>query len=293
MTIYESRGFGNNLHLYDKKAPFEYVAQFTPQVVPKGIDVERYKRTRAPYCLSGKVEPNDQGELKRNNDSLLYRDLIFLDYDEIEAGVDFPEVVSKALQGYSWIIYPTIKHTPQKPRYRLVVKPSHSMREPTYRAVVADIAERIGLPFDVASLTWSQLQGLPVTTGDPADYQKIINRGADYPVKSVLDKAPQAVRGEDTPKKVASGRRGQTVTMRVLEVLINGFGGEGGRNVALARFVGLLIGRAVRCDVATAWELVQVANSVTADPLPSAELERTFESIVKTEIRKRGLGLSN
>lgn len=293
MTIYESRGFGNSLHLYDKKTPFEYVAQFTPHVVPNGIDVERYKRTHAPYCLSGKVEPNNQGELKRNNDSLLYRDLIFLDYDEIGAGVDFPEVVSKALQGYSWIIYPTIKHTPQKPRYRLVVKPSHSMREPTYRAVIADIAERIGLPFDVASLTWSQLQGLPVTTGDPADYQKIINRGVDYPVKSVLDKAPQVVRGEDSPKKVASGRRGQTVTMRVLEVLINGFGGEGGRNVALTRFVGLLIGRAVRCDVATAWELVQVANSVTADPLSSAELERTFESIVKTEIRKRGLGLSN
>ncbi|HEQ3699938.1 TPA: hypothetical protein VE895_001729, partial [Streptococcus pyogenes] len=146
------------------------------------IDIEEYKRTQAPYCLSGKVTAEKNGSYKRNNASLVYRDLIFLDYDEIETGVNLPKIVSETLWEYSYIIYPTIKHTPEKPRYRLVMKPSDVMTEATYQQVVKEIADKIGLPFDLASLTWSQLQGLPVTTGDPEDYQRYVNRGLDYPV---------------------------------------------------------------------------------------------------------------
>ena len=35
MPIYESLGFGNNLHLNDNKDPFKYVATFRPRTVPK------------------------------------------------------------------------------------------------------------------------------------------------------------------------------------------------------------------------------------------------------------------
>lgn len=81
--------------------------------------------------------------------------------------------------------------------------------------------------------------------------------------------------------------------MRVINTLLTGLGDEGGRNVALARFVGLLLSKYVNCDVPTAFELAKIANDVTEDSLPLDELEATFESIVKAEIRKRGLGLSN
>ncbi|HEL1704137.1 TPA: primase alpha helix C-terminal domain-containing protein [Streptococcus suis] len=292
MAIYEARGFQNNLvYPYDKLEPFEYIAQFKPMKVPEGVDIEQFKRTQAPYCISGKVTADKKGTHRRNNSSLVYRDLIFLDYDELEASVDFPRIVSEALSDYSYIIYPTIKHTAKKPRYRLVVKPSHKMKETTYRATVQEIADKIGLPFDMASLTWSQLQGLPVTTGDPEEYQKIIHRGSDYPIQAVLDKQPtkRAVTTTYTPRP--SGHR--SITMRVIDTLFDGFGDEGGRNVAVTRFVGLLVGKWVNCDIPTAWELTQIANSVTAEPLPVDELETTFESIVKTEIRKRGLGVSN
>nr|WP_239017076.1 primase alpha helix C-terminal domain-containing protein [Streptococcus suis] len=271
--------------------PFEYIAQFRPMKVPEGADIEQFKRTQAPYCISGKVTADKKGTCRRNNNSLVYRDLIFLDYDELEASVDFPRIVSEALSDYSYIIYPTIKHTAKKPRYRLAVKLSHKMKETTYRATVQEIADKIGLPFDLASLTWSQLQGLPVTIGDPEEYQKIIHRGSDYPIQAVLDKQPtkRAVTTTYTPRP--SGHR--SITMRVIDTLFDGFGDEGGRNVAVTRFVGLLISKWVNCDIPKAWELTQIANSVTADPLPVDELEATFESIVKTEIRKRGLGISN
>ena len=281
MPIYESKGFGNDLHLFDKKSPFNYVAERRPMRVPQGANIDDFKRNSAPYRIAGWVERDENDNYKRNNASLIYRDLIFLDYDELEANIDFPSVVENALHGYSYIVYPTIKHTKEKPRYRLVVKPSDGMTEQTYRQTVQEIASKIGLPFDSTSLTWSQLQGLPVTTGDPADYEKIVNRGRDYPVANTVMASQKP--HYHTPRP--SGNK--TITMRVLDTLLHGFGDEGGRNVAVTKFVGLLLSKWVNADVATAYELTTIANSVTNNPLSEQELERTFESIVKAEIRKR------
>ena len=283
MPIYESKGFGNGLNLFDKKTPFDYIAEFRPMTVPKGVKIDDFKRNSAPYCIAGCVKQDENGNYKRNNASLLYRDLIFLDYDELEASIDFPSVVNNALHGYSYIIYPTIKHTKEKPRYRLVVRPSDKMDEQTYRQTVQEIANKIGLPFDSTSLTWSQLQGLPVTTGDPADYDKIVNRGRDYPVANTVTASQKP--HYRTPWQ--SGNK--TITMRVLDTLLHGFGDEGGRNVAVTKFVGLLLSKRVNADVATAYKVTTIANSVTNNPLPVEELARTFESIVKAEIRKRGI----
>ena len=252
MPIYESKGFGNDLN-------------------------------SAPYCIAGMVKQDENGNYKRNNASLIYRDLIFLDYDELEDSTDFPSVVNNALHGYSYIIYPTIKHTKEKPRYRLVVKPSDKMDEQTYKQTVQEIANKIGLPFDNTSLTWSQLQGLPVTTGDPNNYERIVNRGRSYPVANTVTASQKP--HYHTPRQ--SGNK--TITMRVLDTLLHGFGDEGGRNVAVTKFVGLLLSKCVNADVATAYELTTIANRVTDNPLPVEELARTFESIVKAEIRKRGI----
>lgn len=283
MPIYESKGFGNDLNLFDKKAPFDYIAEFRPITVPKGVKIDDFKRNSAPYCIAGMVKQDENGNYKRNNASLIYRDLIFLDYDELEDSTDFPSVVNNALHGYSYIIYPTIKHTKEKPRYRLVVKPSDKMDEQTYKQTVQEIANKIGLPFDNTSLTWSQLQGLPVTTGDPNNYERIVNRGRSYPVANTVTASQKP--HYHTPRQ--SGNK--TITMRVLDTLLHGFGDEGGRNVAVTKFVGLLLSKCVNADVATAYELTTIANRVTDNPLPVEELARTFESIVKAEIRKRGI----
>lgn len=158
------------------------------------------------------------------------------------------------------------------------------MNEAVYKQTVTEVAEKIGLPYDTASLTWSQLQGLPVTTGDPADYQIIVNRGYDYivpsqPLSDYPATAPLYIDNRQPKRK--------SMTMLVIDTLLHGFGDEGGRNVALTRFVGLLLNKWIDCDVETAYELTLIANSVTNNPIPQRELDRTFESIVKSEIRKR------
>lgn len=292
MAIYESIGFGSLLHPYTGKLdPFDYIANFKPLKPPEGMTIDEFKRTKAPYCLSGKVKPENNGSYKRNNSSLVYRDLIFIDYDDINSTAEeFKETVFHALFGYSYILYPTIKHTPEKPRYRLVVKPSTGMKEDTYKKTVREITDLIGLPYDQTSETWSQLQGLPVTQFDIESYDRVVNRALDYQVTApaVENVKRRATRGDIKPQ---SGQN--SITMRVINTLLNGLGDEGGRNVALTRFVGLLLSKYVNCDVPTAYELAKIANDVTGDPLPQDELETTFESIVKAEIRKRGLGLSN
>ena len=123
---------------------------------------------------------------------------------------------------------------------------------------------------------------MPVTTGDPEEYQKIINKGIDYPVS--ID----SVQRLPKQKSVSQGNQ-KTITMRVLNTLLHGFGDKGGRNVAVTRFVGLLLSKWVDADIATAYEVTKVANTMTDEPLSDSELDRTFESIVNAEIRKRGI----
>ena len=283
MVIYQAKGFQSNLvYPYDKIEPFEYIAHFTPLAFPKGTDINEYKRSKAPYCISGKIKAEKTGTCRRNIDSLVYRDLIFLDYDELEASVDFPKIVSERLSEYSYIIYPTIKHTPEKPRFRLVVKPSGNMTEVTYKQVVKEIADIIGLPFDIASLTWSQLQGLPVTTGNLENYQKTVNRGIDYPIPRTNQE--RTVTTSYTPPP--SGQL--SITMKVINTLFNGFGTEGGRNVAMTKFVGLLLNKYVNCDIEIAYNLALIANENTEHPLTINELDTTFKSILQAEMRKRG-----
>ena len=291
MAIYEARGFSSFLYPYKGNlTPFEYIAQFKPMKPPENMTIDDFKEKQAPYCISGKVKAEKSGSYKRSNENLLYRDLIFIDYDDITISHEtFKDTVHSVLSDYSYILYPTIKHTHEKPRYRLVVKPDKNLTELDYKETVNHIADLIGLPYDKTSETYSQLQGLPVTSGEPKEYQKIVHRGLDYPVPTETHAPRGQVTTTYTPRR--GGQR--SITMRVIDTLFDGFGEEGGRNVAVTRFVGLLIGKWVNCDISTAWELTKFANSVTAEPLPVDELEATFESIVKTEIRKRWLGISN
>ncbi len=300
--------------------PFDYIAQFKPMKPPEDMTIDAFKKTKAPYCISGKVKAEKNGTLKRNNESLLYRDLVFLDYDNIpenaesfkstvssvlsdysyilyptiikrnnesllyrdlvfldydnipENAESFKSTVSSVLSDYSYILYPTIKHTTENPRYRLVVKPDANLNEADYKATVKQIAELIGLPFDIASLTWSQLMGLPVSNrlvvkpdanlneadykatvkqiaeliglpfdiasltwsqlmglpvskGYLEDYDKVVHYGYDFPAIQKETITPTEIK-QDFKTTVSA----TSMTMRIINILLNGLGSEGGRN---------------------------------------------------------------
>lgn len=293
MSIYEAKGVTNGLlYLYDGESeklsaePFEFIKEFPALEVPEEMDIEKFKKNHAPYCISGKVKKDKDDAYRRNDTNLIYRDLIFLDYDNITiTSEEFKATVEKAIGDYSYIIYPTIKHTEEKPRFRLVVKPSEPMNKETYKSVVTEIAEKIGLMYDTASLTWSQLQGLPVTVGKSDDYVKTVHRGKDYPVPKY--EGTTIKKASTKGYSIRSPNEQKSLTVRIVETLFNGFGEEGGRNNACAIFVGMLFNRYVNFDIATAYQLTVMANNNTPEPLPEEELDRTFESIAKKEYSTR------
>ena len=300
MSIYYTKGIQNSrLFLYDddideKKffstEPFEFFKEL-PAVETNGMDIDRFKKSEAPYCISGKFKKDKNGTYRRNDTNLIYRDLIFLDYDNITTtSEEFKATVVRAIGDYSYIIYPTIKHTEEKPRFRLVVKPSEPMNKDTYKVVVTEIADKIGLEYDTASLTWSQLQGLPVTVGKSDDYVKTIHDEGTkpYPVPKYEGSNPTTIKKANTNSySIRSPNERKSLTVRIVETLFNGFGEEGGRNVACTSFVGMLFNRYVNFDIAAAYQLTVMANNNTPEPLPEEELDRTFESIAKKEYSTR------
>lgn len=286
MAIYESVGFGSLLYPYKGNlTPFDYIAQFKPMKPPESMSIEDFKKSNAPYCISGKVKAEKNGSYKRSNATLLYRDLVFIDYDNIPISAEtFKDTIHSVLSDYSYILYPTIKHTPEKPRYRLVVKPDSNLTEPDYKATVNQIADLIGLPYDKTSETFSQLQGLPVTHQEIDQYDRIINLGTDYPTIRGQTVTTQPTSSNFTPY---SGQL--SITMKVINTLFNGYGTEGGRNVAMTKFVGLLLNKYVNCDIEMAYDLAIIANENTEPPLTINELDTTFKSILQAEMRKRGI----
>ena len=285
MAIYESIGFGSLLYPYKGNlTPFDYIAQFKPMKPPENMTIEDFKKSHAPYCISGKVKPEKNGSYKRSNKNLLYRDLIFIDYDDIPISPEtFKDTIHSVLSDYSYILYPTIKHTPEKPRYRLVVKPDKNLTKPDYEATVNQIADMIGLPFDQTSVTWSQLQGLHVTRQDIDQYDRVVNLGTDFPTIRGQTVTTQPTSSNFTPY---SGQL--SITMKVINTLFHGYGNEGGRNVAMTKFVGLLLNKYVNCDIEMAYDLAIIANENTEPPLTINELDTTFKSILQAEMRKRG-----
>ena len=285
MAIYEARGFGSLLYPYKGNlTPFEYIAQFKPMKPTENMSIEDFKKSHAPYCISGKVKAEKNGTIKRNNENLLYRDLIFIDYDDIPISArTFKDTVHSVLSDYSYILYPTIKHTPEKPRYRLVVKPDKNLSKFDYTETVKQIADLIGLPYDQTSETWAQLQGLPCTQSSIEDYDRVINLGTDFPTIRGQTVTTQATSSNFTPP---SGQL--SITMKVINTLFRGYGTEGGRNVAMTKFIGLLLNKYVNCDIEMAYNLALIANENTEQPLTVDELDTTFKSILQAEMRKRG-----
>ncbi|CAR40715.1 primase alpha helix C-terminal domain-containing protein [Streptococcus uberis] len=287
MTIYEVQGVKRPI-LNEYKGnltPFDYIAKIKPMKPPENMTIDDFKQSHAPYCIAGKVKPDKNRIYKRSNATLIYRDLVFIDYDDITISPEtFKDTVHSVLSDYSYILYPTIKHTPEKPRYRLVVKPDSNLTEPDYKATVNQIANLIGLPYDQTSETWSQLQGLPVTRLEVDQYDRVVNLGTDFPT----------IRGQTVTTQPISRNFNNTsgqlsITMRVINTLFNGFGEQGGRNVALTKFVGLLLNKYVNCDIESAYDLALIANENTEPPLTINEFDTTFRSILNAEMRKRGI----
>lgn len=99
-------------------------------------------------------------------------------------------------------------------------------------------------------------------------------------IKEKQTKIPNTIAAE-----IMFDMRKRTKTTGLFETIVNGLGDEGGRNDNLSSFMGGLLFRNV--DPYVAAQLAVIANEHTKDPLPLKEVERTVNSMIEKEARKR------
>ncbi|WP_350342367.1 virulence-associated E family protein [Proteinivorax tanatarense] len=117
------------------------------------------------------------GELKdgrRRKENVQNRTMITLDMDYGDDADSVAEDV-EILHGYTCCIYSTHKHTPKKPRLRLIIPLSRKVSPDEYQAVSRMVAKQIGIElFDDTTYEPNRLMYWPSTSSDGKYYFKVI-----------------------------------------------------------------------------------------------------------------------
>ena len=83
----------------------------------------------------------------RKNGNVISRRIGALDADCIPTGTDFPALAEVALPGTEYFLYSTHSHTPETPRYRLIILFGREVSEDEYPALMRMIAKQIGMDY--------------------------------------------------------------------------------------------------------------------------------------------------
>ena len=128
----------------------------------------------------------------RKNGNVISRRVGALDADSIPKNVDFIAVTAAALAGVTYFIYSTHSHTPDSPRYRVVILFSREVSEDEYPALMRMVAKEIGIDyFDDTTyqanrmMYWASCPAngefvFDEKTGDPLDPDKYLTMYNDW-----------------------------------------------------------------------------------------------------------------
>ncbi|MBU0439053.1 primase alpha helix C-terminal domain-containing protein [Staphylococcus succinus] len=232
------------------------------------VSSEKYSKGLAVY---GDMADMNGVKKHRNDKNVLYKSAITIDYDDLSGDFDFIDNLEAKAGEFAWILYSTYNHTPDKPRYRVVIPLSEDLDDPKlYPKAVKVVAAQIGVKYDTNSGSPSQLMNLPIRKIPDSVFIFKANEAPFLSVDDILeliidDKAEE-------PEKMLYERRSDDYWIGL------GAGvGDGERNSAAASLTGKLL----RCRVpdGLAYQLVLHWNEANNPPLDEAELNKTFLSI--------------
>lgn len=168
----------------------ELLARLKAATMTQETQTEYFKMTKADQDKIKDVGGFVGGTLtdgRRKSDTVKARTILTFDLDQ--APVDF--TVSMQLEApYAWAIYSTHKHTPDKPRYRLIVPLSRPVSPEEYEAVMRKLAEGIGLEYmDSTTFQPSRLMYWPSYSRD-AEYVFEYNDDAVLDPDTILKQYP-------------------------------------------------------------------------------------------------------
>lgn len=176
----------NRLERIDTHDPIKYLAEYKPQVF-ESSQLDIFKKDEALYFISGSIKPQANGSYVRNNKSVENRDLIIIDYDDLDiSGDEFKQHVESIMGEYCYVTYPTVSNGIKGTRYRFIIEPERPLNKLEFEQTFKKVTGEVGLNADFSSSTFSQIQGLPAYSTNVTDYEITYNEGIPYPVAEVI-----------------------------------------------------------------------------------------------------------
>lgn len=238
---------------------------------------EKYQRGLVVYGDVKDVEQDGKLIQKyRNDENIINRNTLALDYDDIEDFKGLYSAICKQLEGFCWAFHTTYNHTTEKPRIRLIVPVNEPVSADDYRKYTRALAHKIGYKIDEGSFQPSRAMALPVR---PDKNIPFIFKYNDAPAVTIEQLGLFVTSGSlDSNVKKSNIIKYPKRTSSYWRDLAFGVG-EGERNQALASISGLLLRRYVPPELA--YGLVTAWGKSCNPPMDDGEINKTFNSILK------------
>ena len=239
-------------------------------------NINKYARGTAVYgdLSDGVDDKGNEYRKYRNNDNVLYRDVLVLDYDDEDDLNMLHKSIKSELEGFAWFWHTTFRHTNESPRIRLYVPLSERISANEYRAYVRALAQKIACKIDEGSYQPSRAMVLPVRKSNESPFEFHFNDAA------ILDKS--------TLKEWAKlfNITFQTTSKPKFEKRDSSHWGgiaygveDGGRNTALTSILGHLFNK--RVDEHLIYAFALAWNELCNPPMKRSRVESTFKSVRK------------
>lgn len=242
--------------------------------IPK-YDTNKYKRGVALYGdVADETDISGKKHQKyRKDKNILYRNIIVLDYDEINDLKQLNNAIKTVLGDYSWFWHTTFNHHTDNPRIRLFIPLNENISPQDYREYSKLAANKIGFKVDEGSYQPSRVMALPVVKSKENAFLKVYNEG-NILTRNIMNEWINESIEEDKTIVRYPPKRDPSHWLNIA------YGVEdGGRNNALTSLLGHLFNHNVDENIIYAFALLW--NQCCKPPMKIQRVNSTFKSVMK------------
>lgn len=287
MSIYTCKGFETNRLIKVESETDDFTTIVNSKVITFDdvSSIDSIKRHESYYFIAGELS-----EPTRNNDNVLNKTLVTLDYDDLDmTEEEFKAHLMSKISVLKFLSYPSISNGLKGTRYRVIIPTDRPYTKEESSTVIQFITEIIGLPYDAASETWAQLMSLKCTFESEESFEdkSLLNEGRgllkiENALKQMAERKPKKQKKE-VYFKTDFGKK-KKFTASFMEELMEGVD-EGGRDNWLTKQYGRML--SLGFDYVSSYEWLELINrEFVRPPLNDSDLNRIVMSIAKKEKRK-------
>jgi RecA-family ATPase len=271
LTVKNDFALFNNIKSVTAKQAHKTLRSITRQLSTPIESIDKDTLLIGPYRLG----PNK----KRANQNIESVSALVFDIDRPN-GYTFDDIVALT-SGYFGVVHTTWSHTPEQPRYRVVIHLKEEISAADFAAVRNNFLLFNSELASIVDAACSDISRAYYWFSYPPD--KANDARCCVLMGNLLD--PSSLK---TPKYVAQTKDQSSTFQSQLQTILQGGAEKGSRNKNLASLVGGLIKKGLTrtetYDEANQW------NQMLSSPLPSDEVERTHNSIWTTHLRNNPNG---